>query len=110
MSENPGNRLAPYRQLIKSIEVELAHAGRGEAKELHAAVQRTGMLLQSLPRPTPASARPLLLHASALRGRVSIETKRLQESLLISRAALQRSKRVARMYVQRPKNRVDTGA
>jgi hypothetical protein len=101
--------LTPYHRLIKLIETELSLAGSGKTTELQAAVRRTGLFLNTLPSPTPA-ARPLILRAAALRGRVTIETERLQAGIHSSRAALQRSRRMTRSYIPHPGNRLDTKA
>ncbi len=101
---------APYRTLVKLIERELELAGRGLIDELEEAVDRTGELLATLPVPAPESARPLLLRADALRRRVTIETRRLQESIEHSRSSLRRARKIARRYSGQPSARISTSA
>jgi hypothetical protein len=101
---------APFQKLIKLIERELELAGQGRVQELKAAVAETGKYMASLPSPAPSSALPLVERAKALRGRVTIETERLRESIGLARAARRRSRRIARQYGQGRKNRYSTTA
>jgi hypothetical protein len=101
---------APFHRLIKLIEHELELAGSGRVQELAAAVSKTGAFMATLPSPAPASARPLVERAKALRGRVTIETERLRESIELSRASKRRTRRVARTYAPRTGNRYSTTA
>jgi hypothetical protein len=89
---------APFHRLIKLIEHELELAGQGRVEELHDAIARTGVFMETLPNPAPDSARQLVFRAEALRGRVTVEVTRLKESLALSRASLRRGRRVARQY------------
>jgi hypothetical protein len=101
---------APFQKLIKLIERELELAGEGRVEELQAAVTKTGAYMETLPSPAPESALPLVERAKALRGRVAIETERLRESIELSRAALRRSRRIARRYAAPRVNRYSTSA
>jgi hypothetical protein len=101
---------APFQKLIKLIEHELELAGQGGLEELQAAVEKTGAFMETLPSPAPESAQPLVERAKALRGRVTIETRRLQEGIEFSRGALRRARRVAKTYSQQHGNRYSTTA
>lgn len=101
---------APFQTLIKLIERELELAGQGKVVELQAAVEKTGAFITTLPQPAPASARALALRAEALRGRVAIETIRLQESIGRSRASLRRGRSIARRYRAPRSGRISTSA
>jgi hypothetical protein len=101
---------APFQALVKMIEHELELAGQGRVQELQEAVTSTGAFMETLPSPAPESARVLVERAKALRGRVTIETQRLEESIKLSRAALRRARRVARKYSQPQGNRYSTTA
>jgi hypothetical protein len=101
---------APFQKLIKMIERELELAGQGRVKELQEAVLATGAYMETLPSPAPESALPLVERAKALRGRVTIETERLRESIAIARAGLRRSRRIARRYSPPRSPRISTTA
>ena len=101
---------APFQTLVKLIERELEFAGNGRVQELQDAVARTGAYMATLPAPAPDSVLPLVERAKALRGRVTIETERLRESIELSRAALRRSRTVARRYAPPLANRYSTTA
>jgi hypothetical protein len=101
---------APFQKLVKLIEQELELAGQGRLQELQEAVTRTGEFMQTLPVPAPGSAQPLVERAKALRGRVTIETRRLQESIEFSRGALRRARRVSKKYSQQRGHRYSTTA
>jgi hypothetical protein len=101
---------APFQKLIKLIEHELELAGQGLLEELQEAVVKTGTYMETLPSPAPESAQPLVERAKALRGRVTIETRRLQESIEFSRGALRRARRVSKTYSQPHGNRYSTTA
>lgn len=101
---------APFQTLVKLIERELELAGQGRLQELQKAVARTGAHVANLPSPAPDSARPLVLRAEALRGRVIIETRRLRESIAGSRASLRRGRRVVRKYAAPRAGRYSTTA
>ena len=101
---------APFQKLVKLIEHELELAGQGRVQELDEAVHRTGAHMATLPHPAPASARPLVLRAEALRGRVIIETTRLRESIALSRGSLRRGRRVARHYRRPQREKYSTTA
>jgi hypothetical protein len=89
---------APFQQLIKLIEQELELAREGRIDEFREAINRTGSFMETLPKPAPESARPLVLHAEAMRGRVTIEAQRMRDKLSQSRNALRRGRRIARSY------------
>lgn len=89
---------APFERLVKMIERELELAGQGRVKELREAVAKTGAFMSTLPTPAPASAKPLLFRAQALRGRVTIETQRLQQSIELSQASMKRARAIRRKY------------
>ena len=89
---------APFHTLIKMIERELELAGRGALDELDEAVEQTGAFMATLHTPAPASAEHLVLRADALRGRVTIEAKRLRENIELSRASLRKARKIARRY------------
>lgn len=104
---------APFQRLVKMIEHELELAGQGRVQELQDAVAKTGAYMDTLPSPAPASAHPLLMRAQALRTRVKIETKRLQETIELSQASLRRARQISRKYVKYAKkqgNRYSTSA
>jgi hypothetical protein len=101
---------APFQKLIKLIEHELELAGQGLVHELQDAVEKTGKFMETLPSPAPDSAQPLVERAKALRGRVTIETRRLQEGIEFSRGALRTARRVSRTYSQQHGNRYSTTA
>ncbi len=101
---------APFQKLIKLIERELELAGQGLLNELQDAVQKTGAYMDTLPSPAPESAQPLVERAKALRGRVTIETKRLQEGIEVSRGALRTARRFSKTYSQKFGNRYSTSA
>jgi hypothetical protein len=101
---------APFQRLIKLIERELELAGQGRIEELNDAVEQTGLYMANLPVPAPSSAQALVLRAEALRGRVTIETKRLGESIVHSRTSLQRARRISRRYGIPGRNRISTSA
>ena len=88
----------PFQQLIKLIEVELELAAAGRIAELREAIERTGAFMETLPKPAPESARPLVLQAEAMRGRVAIEAQRMREKLSASRNAMRQGRRIARRY------------
>ena len=102
--------VAPFVRLAKMIERELELAGQGRLAELREAVARRGELLGALPDPPPAAAQPALERARALHHRVLIEAQRLQESIELSRAALRRSRTVARTYLRPRGSRYSTSA
>ena len=93
---------APFELLVKLVERELELAGQGRIAELHAAVQHTGAYMATLPNPAPTAAQPLLLRTSALRGRLTIEVRRLRDSLADSRATMRRARRMAQHYRAAP--------
>ncbi len=101
---------APFHTLVKLVERELELAGSGRTAELREAIAKTGAYLDTLPKPVPASARPLVLHAEAMRGRVMIETERLRDRLAGSRNALRRGRRIARTYAPPRSGRYSTTA
>ncbi|MGH2863510.1 MAG: hypothetical protein ACRDLT_18695 [Solirubrobacteraceae bacterium] len=101
---------APFHTLIKMVERELELAGQARLAELQEAVEQTGAFLSTLPSPAPASAQPLALRAQALRGRVTIETQRLKESIARSRTTLRRSRKIARRYGAPRSARISTSA
>ena len=101
---------APFQTLIKMIERELELAGQGLVEELQAAVERTAAFIATLPSPAPDSARPLVLRAEALRGRVAIETTRLQQGIERSRTALRRGRTIARRYGAPQGGQISTSA
>ena len=101
---------APFQTLIKMIERELELAGQGKLDELHDAIERTGAFMDTLPSPAPESAVPLVMRAQALRGRVTIETERLKESLAHSRTSLRRARKIARRYGAPQSGRISTSA
>lgn len=105
-----GAEQAPYRKLVKLIEHELELAGEGRVTELQEAVAATGAYMETLPAPAPDSAQPLVERAKALRGRVTIETERLKESIELSRASLRRSRTIARRYAPPATDRYSTTA
>jgi hypothetical protein len=72
---------APFHTLVKLVEHELELARDGRSVELREAIARTGAYLETLPNPAPESARPLVLHAEAMRGRVIILTERLRAQI-----------------------------
>jgi hypothetical protein len=88
----------PFQQLIKLIEIELELAAEGRIDEFREALERTGAFMATLPKPAPASARPLVLHAEAMRGRVTIEAERMRDKLSSSRKAVRQGRRIARRY------------
>jgi hypothetical protein len=88
----------PFQQLIKLIEQELQFAREGRIEEFREAINRTGSYMETLPRPAPESARPLVLHAEAMRGRVTIEAQRMRDKFSQSRTVLRRGRRIARRY------------
>lgn len=88
----------PFQQLIKLIEIELQLAAEGRIEEFHEAINRTGAYMATLPRPAPESARPLVLHAEAMRGRVTIEAERMRGKLSLARKAARQGRRIARRY------------
>lgn len=91
---------ASFRHLEQLIERELELAGRGNIGALEQAVRLTGEYMQTLPFPAPDGARASIERAKALRGRVTIETRRLQEQLELSRRSLRTARRMARTYSQ----------
>ena len=101
---------APFQRLVKMIEHELELAGQGRVAELRAAVAKTGAFMATLPSPAPESARTLVYRAQALRGRVTIETQRLRESIELSQASLRRARRLSRKYAPRRRSRYSTSA
>lgn len=101
---------APFHTLIKMIERELELAGQGLLTELDEAVRETGRFMETLPAPAPASAEPLVLRADMLRRRVTIETRRLQESIEQSRTTLRRARKIARRYSTPQTPRISTSA
>ncbi len=80
------------------IEHELELAGQGRVKELQEAVAKTGAFMATLPTPAPPAALPLVFRAKALRGRVTIETRRLQNSIERARGASKQARRIRRKY------------
>jgi hypothetical protein len=88
----------PFQRLIKLIEIELELAAEGQIDDLREAINRTGAYMETLPKPAPASARPLVLQADAMRGRVTIEAERMRDKLTLSRKALRQGRRIARRY------------
>ncbi|HEX3618226.1 MAG TPA: hypothetical protein VHU61_16900 [Solirubrobacteraceae bacterium] len=88
----------PFQRLIKLIEIELELAAEGQIDELREAINRTGAYMETLPKPAPASAHPLVLQADAMRGRVTIEAERMRDKLTLSRKALRQGRRIARRY------------
>jgi hypothetical protein len=101
---------APFFTLIKMIERELELAGRGLIDELRDAVEQTGAFMATLPVPAPESAEPLVLRATALRARVTIETTRLKEGMARSRSTLRRARKIARRYSSPRRGRYSTTA
>lgn len=101
---------APFHTLIKLIEQELELAEDGRIDELREALARTGAHIETLPKPTPASARPLLLHAQAMRGRVTVLTERSRDRLAVARTVRRRERRIARSYGLRTAGRYSTTA
>jgi hypothetical protein len=101
---------APFQKLIKMIEHELELAGQGLAQELQDAVVKTGAFMDTLPSPAPESAQPLVERAKALRGRVTIETRRLQEGIELSRGSLRVARRFSKTYSPQQGNRYSTSA
>lgn len=101
---------APFFTLIKMIERELELAGRGLIDELHDAIEETGAFMATLPVPAPESAEPLVLRATALRARVTIDTTRLQEGIARSRTTFRRARKIARRYSSPRKGRYSTTA
>jgi hypothetical protein len=101
---------APFQRLIKLIERELELAGQGRLQELQDAVAETGRFMETLPAPAPESAQPLVERAKALRGRVTIETRRLRDGIEFSRGALRRARRISKTYSQPRGNRYSTTA
>lgn len=100
--------LAPFHTLIKLVERELELAGQGRLTELQDAIAATGAHLASLPQPIRESARPLLLRADAVRGRVTIETERMQERIMIALTALRQERRLTRSYAPPPREQIST--
>jgi hypothetical protein len=100
----------PFQRLIKLIEVELELATEGRIDDFREAINRTGAYMETLPKPAPASARPLVLHAEAMRGRVTIEAERMREKLLLSRKAVRQGRRIARRYGLPVTGRISTTA
>ena len=101
---------APFHTLVKLVEHELELAHEGRSVELREAIARTGAYLDTLPDPIPESARPLVLHAAAMRGRVTIETERLRMKLSDSRNTVRRARRIARRYAPPRAGRYSTSA
>jgi hypothetical protein len=73
-------------------------------------VARTGAFMDTLPAPAPESAQPLVERAKALRGRVTIEARRLQESIEFSRGATRRARHITKTYSPQRENRYSTTA
>jgi hypothetical protein len=101
---------APFHALVKLVEHELELAREGRSVELREAIARTGAYLETLPHPAPESARPLVLHAEAMRGRVMILTERLRAKILKSRNTQRRGRRIARTYAPPRSGRYSTTA
>jgi hypothetical protein len=101
---------APFHTLVKLVEHELELAHEGHSAELREAIARTGAYLETLPKPAPESARQLVLHAEAMRGRVRIETERLQTRISSSRNTMRRARRIARSYAPPRAGRYSTSA
>jgi hypothetical protein len=92
---------APFQRLVKMIEHELELAGQGRVEELQEAVTKTGAYMATLPSPAPESALALVHRAQAMRARVTIETRRLGESIQVGRATAKRARVVARKYARK---------
>ncbi len=100
----------PFQRLVKMIEHELELAGQGRVKELQDAVAKTGAYMATLQSPAPASALPLVHRAQAIRSRVTIEARRLGESIQISRATARRASQITRKYAQKRGSSYSTSA
>jgi hypothetical protein len=101
---------APFHTLIKLIERELELAEAGEIVALREAIAQTGAYIATLPHPAPASARSLVLHAEAMRGRVTVLTERQRDQLTIARTARRRGRKIARRYGKPVAGRISTTA
>ena len=101
---------APFQRLVKMIEHELELAGQGRVQELRDAVAKTGVYMSTLPSPAPASALPLVHRAQAIRSRVTIEARRLGESIQFSRATARRARQITKKYAQKQGSRYSTSA
>lgn len=101
---------APFHTLVKMIERELELADLGLLDELHDAVAQTGAFMATLPTPAPESAVPLVLRADALRGRVTVETRRLKDGIARSRTTARRARKIARRYGTPRADRISASA
>jgi hypothetical protein len=93
---------APFEHLVKLVEHELELAAQGKVSELNEAVRQTGAYMATLPNPAPDAAQPLVLRASALRGRLTIEVRRLRDELATSRATMRRARQMTQHYRKGP--------
>ncbi len=99
---------APYVRLMKLIENELELARNRELRELQAAVVKTGAYMSTLPTPAPAAAQATIQRALGMRSRVAIEARRARDELQETRAALRRTRQMARRYAPPQQSRYST--
>ena len=101
---------APFHTLVKLVERELELAHECSSVALREAIASTGAYLETLPYPAPESARQLVLHAEAMRGRVIILAERLRTGISKSRNTQRRGRRIARKYAPPRAGRYSTTA